>query len=114
MADCLVRLGLACTVIIFVTAALYAPNAPRALAKLYEGLGGAVFTRDVERGERLARRLACGSAFVNAMVRSHPHVPFGGVKASGYGRELGPEGIREFVNVKTLWVGGDARGRAAE
>jgi succinate-semialdehyde dehydrogenase/glutarate-semialdehyde dehydrogenase len=69
------------------------------------GLGGAVFTRDEARGEALARRLACGSAFVNAMVRSHPNVPFGGVKASGYGRELGPEGIREFVNVKTIWVG---------
>ncbi|HYE94648.1 MAG TPA: NAD-dependent succinate-semialdehyde dehydrogenase [Rubricoccaceae bacterium] len=68
------------------------------------GLGGAVFTRDVAKGERVARALACGSAFVNAMVRSHPNVPFGGVKASGYGRELGPEGIREFVNVKTLWV----------
>ncbi|HLT46347.1 MAG TPA: NAD-dependent succinate-semialdehyde dehydrogenase [Rubricoccaceae bacterium] len=68
------------------------------------GLGGAVWTRDVARGEVLARRLECGAAFVNAMVRSHPNLPFGGVKASGYGRELGPEGIREFVNVKTLWV----------
>jgi succinate-semialdehyde dehydrogenase/glutarate-semialdehyde dehydrogenase len=68
------------------------------------GLGGAVWTRDVARGEALARRLDCGSAFVNAMVRSHPNLPFGGVKASGYGRELGPEGMREFVNVKTLWV----------
>ncbi|HLA63464.1 MAG TPA: aldehyde dehydrogenase family protein, partial [Rhodothermales bacterium] len=70
------------------------------------GLGGAVFTRDTARGEAVARRLACGSAFVNAMVRSHPHVPFGGIKASGYGRELGPEGIREFVNVKTVWIEG--------
>jgi acyl-CoA reductase-like NAD-dependent aldehyde dehydrogenase len=75
------------------------------------GLGGAVFTRDVARGEQVARRLACGSAFVNAMVRSHPNVPFGGVKASGYGRELGPEGLREFVNVKTIWIEGDASGR---
>jgi len=68
------------------------------------GLGGSVWTRDVAKGEALARRLECGAAFVNAMVRSHPNLPFGGVKASGYGRELGPEGIREFVNVKTLWV----------
>jgi succinate-semialdehyde dehydrogenase/glutarate-semialdehyde dehydrogenase len=68
------------------------------------GLGGSVFSRNSERGEALARRLQCGSAFVNAMVRSHQALPFGGVKASGYGRELGPEGIREFVNVQTLWI----------
>jgi succinate-semialdehyde dehydrogenase / glutarate-semialdehyde dehydrogenase len=70
------------------------------------GLGGSVWTRDLQKGERLARRLACGSAFVNAMVRSHQNVPFGGIKTSGYGRELGPEGIREFVNVKTVWMEG--------
>jgi succinate-semialdehyde dehydrogenase/glutarate-semialdehyde dehydrogenase len=82
------------------------------------GLGGAVWTRDRTKGEALARRLECGSAFVNAMVRSHPGLPFGGVKASGYGRELGREGLREFVNVKTLWIegaeGGSMRGAGVE
>jgi succinate-semialdehyde dehydrogenase / glutarate-semialdehyde dehydrogenase len=68
------------------------------------GLGGSVFTEDRERGERVARRLECGSAFVNEMVKSHPEMPFGGVKDSGYGRELAPHGIRAFTNVKTIWV----------
>ena len=69
------------------------------------GLGAAVFTRDVERGERIARdRLDAGSCFVNAFVRSDPRLPFGGIKESGYGRELSSFGIREFVNVKTVWV----------
>ncbi|HEV8241157.1 MAG TPA: NAD-dependent succinate-semialdehyde dehydrogenase [Thermoanaerobaculia bacterium] len=70
------------------------------------GLGGAVFTRDVARGERVARELAAGCCFVNDFVRSDPRLPFGGVKESGYGRELGSVGMREFVNVKTVWVGG--------
>ena len=68
------------------------------------GLGGSVWTADRHKGEALARRLACGSAFVNSMVKSHPAVPFGGIKDSGYGRELGREGIRAFVNAKTLWI----------
>jgi succinate-semialdehyde dehydrogenase / glutarate-semialdehyde dehydrogenase len=71
------------------------------------GLGGAVFTSDPARGERIARdELQVGCAFVNDQVKSHPALPFGGVKESGYGRELGPFGIREFVNVKTVWVAG--------
>ncbi len=69
------------------------------------GLGGSVWTRDPERGECFARRLACGCAFVNGLVKSDPRLPFGGIKASGYGRELGAAGIQEFVNVKTLWIG---------
>ena len=68
------------------------------------GLGGAVFTEDLEKGEAVARRLDCGCAFVNQLVKSHPHLPFGGIKDSGYGRELSGLGIREFVNAKTLWI----------
>lgn len=68
------------------------------------GLGGSVWTRDAARGEALARRLACGCAFVNGLVKSDPRLPFGGVKDSGYGRELSLLGIREFVNAKTVWV----------
>jgi succinate-semialdehyde dehydrogenase/glutarate-semialdehyde dehydrogenase len=69
------------------------------------GLGAAVFTRDVERGERIAAtRLEAGCCFVNAFVKSDPRLPFGGIKQSGYGRELSAFGIHEFVNVKTVYV----------
>jgi succinate-semialdehyde dehydrogenase/glutarate-semialdehyde dehydrogenase len=69
------------------------------------GLGAAVFTRDVARGERVAARaLEAGNCFVNAYVRSDPRLPFGGIKESGYGRELSHFGIREFVNIKTVYV----------
>jgi succinate-semialdehyde dehydrogenase/glutarate-semialdehyde dehydrogenase len=69
------------------------------------GLGAAVFTRDRARGERIAaQRLEAGSCFVNASVKSDPRLPFGGIKESGYGRELSEFGIREFVNVKTVYV----------
>jgi succinate-semialdehyde dehydrogenase / glutarate-semialdehyde dehydrogenase len=68
------------------------------------GLGGSVWTRDSARGERLALQLECGMSFVNGMVKSDPRLPFGGVKASGYGRECSQHGIREFTNIKTVWV----------
>ncbi len=69
------------------------------------GLGAAVFTQDVARGEQIAREeLEAGSCFVNALVKSDPRLPFGGIKTSGYGRELAEFGIREFVNIKTVYV----------
>ncbi|ELY36640.1 NAD-dependent succinate-semialdehyde dehydrogenase [Natronorubrum tibetense] len=72
------------------------------------GLGASVWTDDLERGERVARRFESGAAFVNELVKSDPRLPFGGVKDSGYGRELARDGIREFVNAKTIWVQHDA------
>ena len=69
------------------------------------GLGAAIFTSDIEKGERLAREeLEAGCCFVNDFVRSDPRLPFGGIKKSGYGRELAAHGIREFTNVKTIYV----------
>ena len=70
------------------------------------GLGSAVFTRDEKRGERIAKEgVNAGACFVNAFVKSDPRLPFGGVKESGYGRELSVFGIKEFVNIKTVYFG---------
>jgi succinate-semialdehyde dehydrogenase/glutarate-semialdehyde dehydrogenase len=69
------------------------------------GLGGGVFTRDLARGERIAtERIDSGMVFVNEAIRSDPRLPFGGIKESGYGRELSSYGIKEFVNIKTVYV----------
>jgi succinate-semialdehyde dehydrogenase/glutarate-semialdehyde dehydrogenase len=69
------------------------------------GLGGSVWTENLERGEAVARKIETGAVFVNGLVKSDPRLPFGGIKKSGYGRELGEFGIREFVNIKTIWIG---------
>ena len=69
------------------------------------GLGAAVFTKDKKKGEKIAAtQLQAGSCFVNSLVKSDPRLPFGGIKQSGYGRELGMFGIHEFVNIKTVFV----------
>jgi succinate-semialdehyde dehydrogenase/glutarate-semialdehyde dehydrogenase len=69
------------------------------------GLGAAVWTQDARKGEAMARQIESGAVFVNGLVKSMPELPFGGVKKSGYGRELSYLGIREFVNQKSVWVG---------
>ena len=90
-----------------VAAVIHARNEADALRLANDhqyGLGGSVWTRDVPRGEAFARAMQCGQAFVNGVVKSDPRLPFGGIKASGYGRELSLHGIREFVNAKTIWI----------
>ena len=69
------------------------------------GLGGNLWTGNIERGRALARHLESGGVFINGMTASDPRLPFGGVKHSGYGRELSEFGIREFVNIQTVWIG---------
>jgi len=68
------------------------------------GLGASVWTDDLSRGDRLTERIEAGMTFVNALVKSDPRLPFGGIKTSGYGRELSTDGIREFTNKKTVWI----------
>jgi succinate-semialdehyde dehydrogenase/glutarate-semialdehyde dehydrogenase len=69
------------------------------------GLGSSIWTSDIERGRKLAERVEAGLVFINGMVASDARLPFGGVKKSGYGRELSSYGIKEFTNIQTVWVG---------
>jgi acyl-CoA reductase-like NAD-dependent aldehyde dehydrogenase len=69
------------------------------------GLGANLWTRDIALAEELAGRIEAGNVFINGMVSSDPRLPFGGVKKSGYGRELSSFGIHEFVNIQTVWIG---------
>src|SRR5260370_19410837 len=69
------------------------------------GLGGNLWTGNIARGRALARHIESGGVFINGMTTSDPRLPFGGIKHSGYGRELSIFGIREFVNIQTVWIG---------
>ena len=68
------------------------------------GLGGSIWSEDVDKALSIARKIETGAVFVNAFTKSDPRLPFGGIKKSGYGRELSEFGIREFVNIKTIAV----------
>jgi succinate-semialdehyde dehydrogenase/glutarate-semialdehyde dehydrogenase len=78
------------------------------------GLGANIWTRNVDRATRMATRIESGMVFINGMVASDPRLPFGGVKRSGYGRELSEFGIHEFVNIQTVWVGPERTASAKE
>ncbi|MCY1443361.1 Succinate semialdehyde dehydrogenase [NAD(P)+] Sad [compost metagenome] len=67
------------------------------------GLGGALWTTDIAKAQKLARRIVSGAVFINGFTASDPRVPIGGVKKSGYGRELSHFGLREFLNAQTIW-----------
>jgi len=68
------------------------------------GLGGSIWSKDIKKAESIARQIETGSVFINSFTKSDPRLPFGGIKKSGYGRELSHYGIKEFVNIKTIWI----------
>ncbi len=89
-------------------AVVFARDADHALALANDsefGLGGNIWTADIERAKHLAKTWETGGVFINGMTASDPRLPFGGVKHSGYGRELSSFGIQEFVNIQTVWIG---------
>jgi succinate-semialdehyde dehydrogenase/glutarate-semialdehyde dehydrogenase len=99
-----------------VAAVIRVPDEAAAVAAANDspyGLGAAIWTRDIARAQALAHQIEAGSVFINGMVVSDPRLPFGGIKRSGYGRELSHFGLREFVNIKTVWIGPQRDGRAA-
>jgi succinate-semialdehyde dehydrogenase/glutarate-semialdehyde dehydrogenase len=69
------------------------------------GLGASIWSADVDRALAVGRRITSGALFINAVVASDARLPFGGTRRSGYGRELSEEGIREFTNVRSVWIG---------
>ncbi|MGO3031743.1 MAG: aldehyde dehydrogenase family protein, partial [Microbacterium gubbeenense] len=91
-----------------VAVVMSAANADAAVAMANDsayGLAASVWTGSAERGQEIAREIVAGQVAVNGIVKTDPRLPSGGVKRSGYGRELGPDGIREFVNRQQIWVG---------
>jgi succinate-semialdehyde dehydrogenase/glutarate-semialdehyde dehydrogenase len=90
-----------------VAAVIRVSNEAQALAVANDtpfGLGASIWSEDSRRAEALAAEIEAGAVFVNGMVKSDPRLPFGGIKESGYGRELADYGIREFVNIQTVWI----------